>query len=72
MTNGTVNAWTATWKLIEHEIVCVECKRRQHLAKSEAEFKHLPGCNADPFARSDSGIPSSDVRSASRVSSAHK
>jgi len=67
MPNGAVSAWTAMWKLIEHEIVCVECKRRQHLAKSEAEFKHFPGCNADSFARSDSGSPSHDVRSTSRV-----
>lgn len=72
MTIGMVDAWTAAWKLIEHEVTCVECGRRQHLSESEAEFEHLPGCTNDPLFRRDSGISSGDGVSASRVSSAHK
>ncbi len=43
-----LNAWTAAWRLIGYEIVCVECKRRQSLSDADSDFEHEPGCAADP------------------------
>lgn len=49
--NGTVNLRTGAWELIEHEVICVECERRQHLSECETGFKHLPGVEMIRFSR---------------------
>lgn len=52
-----LSAWTV-WRLVDYEIVCVECKRLQPLSDADSEFEHQPGCIAGPRT---SAMPSGTV-----------
>jgi hypothetical protein len=56
-----LNAWTAAWRLVDYEIVCVECKRRQPLSEADSEFNHEPGCISG--SRKSTLMPSDEVLS---------
>lgn len=45
--NETLSAWVAKWVLVDGQIACVKCGRRQSVKDAEEEFVHASGCEAD-------------------------
>jgi hypothetical protein len=48
-----LSAWMAEWILLDRQIACVSCGKRQPLSAAEEEFTHAKNCaaNAHPVPR---------------------